>query len=130
MNAAPIRMLYDGLCPLCQREVRAIRRHDRRGAIQPVDITAPDFDPSAFGLSRADVHARMHAVLPDGSIVTGMEAFRRIYDAIGMGWLWRWTGWPIVRPICDLAYRIFAKFRPRLQRFGGGCANDACSSGS
>jgi predicted DCC family thiol-disulfide oxidoreductase YuxK len=127
MPADRIKMLYDGLCPLCKREVRVIGRHDKHGMIEPVDIAAPGFDAEGLGLTRSTVHARMHAILPDGSVVTGMEAFRRIYDAIGMGWLWRWTGWPILRPIFDVLYAGFAKVRPRLQRFGGGCETDACA---
>jgi len=127
MSDQPIKMLYDGLCPLCKREVRAIRKHDDRGAIEPVDITADDFDAEAYGLDRQAVHARMHAILPDGTVVTGMEAFRRIYDAMGMGWLWKWTGWPVLRPIFDRLYACFAKFRPRLQRFNRHCKDDACT---
>ena len=120
-------MLYDGLCPLCKREVRVVTKHDRHGAIEPVDIAAPGFDAEALGLTRSAVHARMHTILPDGSVVTGMAAFRSIYDAIGMGWLWRWTGWPILRPIFDVLYAGFAKVRPRLQRFGGACEGGTCA---
>lgn len=123
----PIKMLYDGLCPLCKREVRVIRKHDKHGVIEPVDITAPGFDTEKIGLTRVAVHARIHAILPDGSIITGMEAFRHIYDAIGMDWLWRWTDWPILRPIFDVLYAGFAKVRPRLQHFSGQCDNNACS---
>ncbi len=125
---APIKMLYDGLCPLCKREVRVIARHDKQGVIEPVDITAPGFDAGQFGLTLTAVHARIHAILPDGSVVTGMEAFRRIYDALGMGWLWRWTGWPILRSIFDVLYAGFAKVRPRLQCFSRKCVNNACST--
>jgi len=127
MSEPRLKMLYDGLCPLCKREVRIIERHDKHDRIQPVDITTSDFDPQAYGLTRAAVHARMHAILPDGKVVTGMEAFRRIYDAMGLGWLWKWTGWPILRPIFDLLYAGFAKVRPRFQQVTGGCEGDACS---
>lgn len=30
----------------------------------------------------------IHAVLPDGSTVKGVEVFRRVYDAIGLGWVY------------------------------------------
>ena len=72
---ARIKMLYDWLCPLCKREVRAIAKHDKHGRIEPVDITAPGFDAEHFGLTRAAVHARMHAVLPDGSAVARDRSF-------------------------------------------------------
>ena len=126
MTNTSIKMLYDALCPLCRREARFIVRNDKHGAIKPVDISAPGFDTEALGLTREAAQAKMHAILPDGSVIVGMEAFRRIYDAIGMGWLWRWTGWPILRPIFDLLYAGFAKVRPRLQRFGGSCRTGTC----
>jgi len=128
LSNVPIKMLYDGLCPLCKREVRVVTRQDKHGAVEPVDITAPGFDAEALGLTQAAVHSRMHAILPDGSVVTGMEAFRRIYVAIGMGWLWRWTGWPILRPVFDLLYANFAKIRPRPQRSGSACETGVCAT--
>jgi len=126
MDRTRIKMLYDGQCPLCKREVRVVTKHDKRGAIEPVDIASEGFDAQALGLTLPAVHARMHAILPDGRVVTGMEAFRQIYDAIGMGWLWKWTGWPILRPIFDVLYAGFARVRPRLQRKSNRCDDGAC----
>lgn len=36
----------------------------------------------------------IHAVLPDGSTVKGVEVFRRVYDAIGLGWVYA-GAWPL-----------------------------------
>ncbi len=125
MAEGRITMLYDGLCPLCSREVRMLSRKDKHDRLAFVDIAAPDFDPSRYGVSRDEAHAKMHAVLPDGRIVTGMAAFRHIYRALGMGWLMAPTGWPILRPIFDLLYAGFAKVRPRLP--GRSCPDDRCA---
>ena len=123
-----IRLLFDGLCPVCAREMRLLERLDRRGRLEFEDIADASFDPSRYGLEMDQVVGSMHAVLPDGSIVVGVEVFRRAYDAVGLGWLLAPTRWPLVRPLADLAYRAFAKIRPRLSRFdpadcdGGRCA--------
>ncbi|MFC1609871.1 DCC1-like thiol-disulfide oxidoreductase family protein [Myxococcota bacterium] len=37
-NGYHIELFYDGACPLCSREVKAIRRLDRKGRIQFTDI--------------------------------------------------------------------------------------------
>jgi len=125
MAEPKLTMLYDGLCPLCSREVNMLRRKDKRDQLSFVDIASADFDPASFGVTLADAHAAMHVRLPDGSIVKGMEAFRRVYRALGMGWVLAPTGWPILRPIFDRLYRGFAKVRPRLQRKA--CASGRCA---
>ena len=41
-----IKMLYDGDCPLCMREVDMLRRRDEGvGKIEFVDIASPEYDP-------------------------------------------------------------------------------------
>ncbi len=34
---------------------------------------------------------RIHAVLPDGTVVTDVEVFRKLYDAVGLGWVYAAT---------------------------------------
>lgn len=119
-----IRVLHDGDCPLCSREVRFLERIDRgEGRIQFEDIAAPSFDPGIYELSAHQVMARIHGVLPDGSIIEGVEVFRRAYAAVGLGWLMAPTRWPGLRQLVDRAYRIFA--RNRLRWTGRGIECDA-----
>lgn len=109
-----LTLFHDGACPLCRREVRFIRKHDRSGKIGLVDIAADDFDAASYGLDAQAVHAEIHAIDRDGTVIRGLAVFRRLYGAMGMGWLWAPTGWPVLRPIFDVIYRIFAKVRPHL----------------
>jgi predicted DCC family thiol-disulfide oxidoreductase YuxK len=109
-----IRVLFDGGCPLCAREIRFIERLDGgRGRIDFEDISKPSFDPAAYGLDAVQVMERMHGVLPDGSVVEGLEVFRRAYAVVGLGWLLAPTRWPLLRDISETGYRIFAKNRLR-----------------
>ena len=120
------RLLYDGECPLCRREVAALRRLDRgRGRLGLEDISAAGFDARAYGVSQADLMARIHGVLPDGRLVEGVEVFRRAYAAVGLGWLIAPTRWPLLRPLADAAYRAFARNRLRLTGREGAC-EDVC----
>jgi len=57
---------------------------------------------------------RISQVLPDGSLVKGMEVFRRAYDAVGLGWLLAPTNWPVLRSISDAGYAWFARIRLHL----------------
>ena len=121
-----ITLLVDGACPLCKREISLLRWLDRgRGRLAFDDIAAPGFDPSRYGRALDELMASMHGALPDGSLVTGMEVFRRAYAAVGLGWLFAPTGWPIVGRLFDLLYALFARYR--LTITGRGAAS--CDAG-
>lgn len=117
MEAWRIKLFVDGDCPVCKHEMRWLRRLDKgRGRIIFEDISDPSFDAAKFGLDNEQVIQRMHGILPDGQVVEGMTAFRAAYAALGFGWLLAPTGWPVLRPIFDVCYKIFARIRPKLQR--------------
>lgn len=128
-DTARITLFVDRACPMCAREARFMEARDRLGAIRFIDIADPAFDASQHGLDQADVSARMHAIDASGRILTGMEAFRAAYRAIGRGWMIAWTAWPVARPITDAAYRLFARNRHRLGRLMGRCASGTCPTG-
>jgi predicted DCC family thiol-disulfide oxidoreductase YuxK len=120
-----LTLLYDGECPLCAREIRMLRRLDRgRGSIGFTDIARPEFDARALGLEQGAVMARIHGVRADGSLVEGVEVFRRAYAAVGLGWLVAPTRWPVLRPLVDSAYDGFARNRLRLTGRGAACPID------
>lgn len=122
-----IRVLYDGECPLCTREIRFLERRDRgRGLIQFEDIASSRFDPARYDLELPLLMARIHGVLPNGEIVEGVEVFRQAYGAVGLGWLVAPTRWPILRGLTDRAYRIFARNRLRWTGRSSVCASDRC----
>jgi predicted DCC family thiol-disulfide oxidoreductase YuxK len=122
-----IRVLYDGECPLCSQEIRFLERCDRgRGRIQFEDIADPAFDPAVYGLHARQLMARIHGVLPGGSVVEGVEVLRRAYAAVGLGWLVAPTRWPGLRRLADLAYRIFARNRLRWTRRESACEGGRC----
>jgi predicted DCC family thiol-disulfide oxidoreductase YuxK len=128
-SPAPLTIMIDGLCPLCKREGAMLLRMDRgRGLIKLLDITAPDFDASRFGLTFDQVMGSIHALTPQGTIVNGLEVFRLAYDRLGWGWLWAPTAWPVLKPIFDRLYRIFAYYRPRLSAAHRreACTTDRC----
>ncbi len=124
-----IRVLYDGECPLCRREIDMLRRRDRgRGRIAFDDIAAPGFDASRYGLDRDAVMRRIHGVLPDGRLIEGVEVFRRLYAAVGLGWLLAPTRWPLLSTLFDRAYALFARHRLRLTgRSDAACPYGRCA---
>jgi predicted DCC family thiol-disulfide oxidoreductase YuxK len=123
MTTCDIEAFYDGHCPLCVREVRVLRRLDRRQRIRFVDIANEAFDPGSVGVPMEVLMDRIHGRLPDGTLVEGVEVFRRLYTAVGFGVLVAPTRLPGIAQLLDLAYRWFAKNRLRLT---GRCADGVC----
>jgi predicted DCC family thiol-disulfide oxidoreductase YuxK len=126
VNAPPfeVEVFFDGACPLCLREINMLKRWDRKGRIRFTDIAARDFSAAALGKSYDELMARIHGRLPDGTWIEGVEVFRRLYAAVGLGLIVGITRWPGISQLFDLGYRVFA--RNRL-RFTGRCHDGACT---
>lgn len=119
-----VEVFYDGECPLCRREIEMLRGRDRRGRIRFVDIAAEGFDASSVGVTWATLMARIHGRLPDGTLIEGVEVFRRVYGVLGFPRLVALTRLPGIAQLLDFAYRVFARNRLRLT---GRCADGRCS---
>jgi predicted DCC family thiol-disulfide oxidoreductase YuxK len=111
-----VKLLYDGACPFCRREVAWLKRRDRYGTLATEDISDPAFDAARYGITRHEAMGALHAVLADGRVVRGMDAVREAYRAIGLGWVVAPTRLPVVSAICDHFYSTFARNRARLGR--------------
>uniref|UniRef100_A0ACD5Z0N8 Uncharacterized protein n=1 Tax=Avena sativa TaxID=4498 RepID=A0ACD5Z0N8_AVESA len=108
-----IKMLYDGECPLCMREVNMLRERNKSyGAINFVDISSKDYSAKDnHGLDYETAMGRIHAILSDGTIVTDVEAFRRLYEEVGLGWVYAVTKYEPVATIANAVYGVWAKYR-------------------
>ncbi|XP_019431700.1 PREDICTED: uncharacterized protein At5g50100, mitochondrial isoform X2 [Lupinus angustifolius] len=108
-----IKMLYDGDCPLCMREVNMLRERNKTyGTIKFVDISSDDYSPEGNqGLDYETAMGRIHAVLSDGTVVTDVEAFRRLYEQVGLGWVYAVTKYEPIAKIADSIYGVWAKYR-------------------
>ena len=88
-------VLYDGMCPLCQRGVRSLKRLDwlHRLHFQDCRDTA-HLPPSAVPLTLKAMLTEMHVVTPDRQRApAGFRAFR-------------WMAWrvPVLMPFAPLLY--------------------------
>ena len=135
-----LTLLYDGGCPLCLREVELLGRKDRQRhgeqlKLAFVDIDQADYNPDSYaGISYREAMGRIHAIDADGDVLRDVEVFRRAYDLIGLGWLYAPTQLPLLRPMTNLAYGIWADMRLRItgrpsleslcQGRSGGCQTD------
>ena len=117
---AQLTLLYDGGCPLCLREVRFLEQRDRRLHAEAlrlafVDIDAADYDPAAQGgIGYREAMGRIHAIAADGTVLRDVAVFRRAYALVGLGWLYAPTDWPLLAPLVNAAYSLWAAARLKL----------------
>ena len=111
-----IKLLYDGECPLCVREVNFLLKRDAgRGIVKFVDIADLNYQPEENGgVDFETAMGRIHAVLPDGTVIKNVEVFRRVYEELGMGWVYAITKLPVLGAIADWLYNIWADWRLAL----------------
>ena len=105
---------FDGGCPLCRREIALIRRLDRRGRIEFVDVSGPA--PAGCPASRTALLARFHAREGD-RLLSGAAAFAAMWRAIPvLRPLGEAARFPPLLALLEFAYRGFLRVRPALQR--------------
>ena len=117
-----VEVFYDGDCPLCLREIRVLQWFDKtRNRILFTDISASDFEAANYGKQQSDLMAEIHGRMPNGDWIIGVEVFRQLYRAIGLGplvWISRMPG---LSHLLGIGYSFFAKYRLPLT---GRCAQD------
>ncbi len=111
-----VEVFYDGECPLCLREIKLLKWLDRKDRIQFTDIAAADFNAAEYKKTPAQFMDEIHGRLPDGSWIIGVEVFRQLYAAVGLGflvWPTRLPGISIV--IAKIVIQADVGDRPGLQ---------------
>lgn len=91
-----------------------LKRCDKHHVIQFEDIHQDNFTQRYGQLEWAALNNRIHVQLPDGSLLTGLDATHAAWKAVGKGWLYAPLRWPIIKPIADYGYTLFARHRYRI----------------
>ncbi|KAI3963345.1 hypothetical protein MKW98_022767 [Papaver atlanticum] len=111
-----IKMLYDGDCPLCMKEVNLLtERNKMYGTIKFVDISSEDYSPEDNqGIDYKTAMGTIHAIQSDGTVVTSVEAFRRLYEEVGLGWVYAVTKYKPIGVVANAVYAVWAKYRMQI----------------
>ncbi len=59
---------------------------------------------------------RIHAITASGEVLKDVQVFREAYRLIGLGWVYAPTNWPVLSPMFDGFYRLWACWRLPLTR--------------
>ncbi len=128
----PLTLYFDGECPLCAREVNVLRARAAPHRLHFVDISDEAFDPVAVGYTLEQMESALHARFDDGTWVTGLDATLWSWRAAGLGVWAAPLSWPAFRPLLNVAYRLFCRWRPHLAWLphpdgGARCGKNSCA---
>ena len=128
MASYPLTVFFDGACPICDREIALMKRLDRRRQLEFCDFSSQEYNAASSGFAAADLGTVIHARWADGSVITGVEVFRAMWAAVGLGFLTRLSRLSLVEPLVLTAYAWFARNRLRLTGRLTPCPGGACDS--
>ena len=108
-------ILFDGGCPFCQREVSFLRSKDFSSLISFVDINSSSYKPELFSdISYREAMGRLHAIKASGEVIKNLDVFREAYRIVGLAWIYAPTTLPVLSPILDKVYQLWARWRLAL----------------
>lgn len=122
-----LNIIYDSKCNVCKLEIDFLRNRDLRlhgdaPKLKFTDLegeTGP-YDPTDLangGVDYASGMASMHGIWgKDGSVRVGVPVFRKAYEVVQLGWLFRVTKVPGISWLADRGYDVFAKYRTNITR--------------
>jgi predicted DCC family thiol-disulfide oxidoreductase YuxK len=114
----PLTIFYDGACGVCSKEIRYYRSIiDQR--VQFVDIASTDFEAGKFNKTLKEFQKQLHACDAGGQFFTGVDAFRKLWDALPSPFyplLSTFVGLPGIHLAARASYAIFARFRHLLPK--------------
>ena len=124
-----LTIFYDGTCPLCAKEMKALTKRDTHQHIRIVDIYSEAFSDYPQ-IDAAKANTILHALDDYGNLLLGLDVTYRAWHLVGKGWLYAPLRWPLIRPVADWLYLRFANNRYRISYWLTGtsrCGNDQCS---
>ncbi|MGR5232698.1 thiol-disulfide oxidoreductase DCC family protein [Vibrio rotiferianus] len=124
-----LTVFYDGTCPLCAKEMEALKQRDAEQQIKIINIYSdafadyPQFDPE-------QANTILHALNQKGELLLGLDVTHRAWQLVGRGWLYAPLRWRVVKPVADWLYLKFAKNRYRVSYLLTGksrCNTNSCT---
>jgi len=107
-----LKLLYDGDCPICKREICILQKRGGSDKLKFTDISSNDF--SAFENNNIDYNTAMsqiHAIENNGSVLIGIPAFAAVYARCQLLVLSTLMRIPFIKLVLQPFYTLFAKKR-------------------
>lgn len=107
-----LKLLYDGECPICKREICILQKKDSQTKINFIDISSKEFSP--FENNNIDYNTAMlqiHAIDGKGNLLVGISAFAAAYANCQLLVTSTFLRIPFIKRTLKPLYTLFAKNR-------------------
>ncbi|WP_394172461.1 thiol-disulfide oxidoreductase DCC family protein [Thalassotalea litorea] len=122
-----LTIFYDGQCPLCLQEMRALQRKNTENLIYFIDINRVDFSELYPHIDLQKARSILHGEDENNKLLLGLDVTYKAWALVGERWRVAPLRWPILRPVADKAYLVFAKNRFNISRWLTGQERLDCS---
>lgn len=107
-----LRLLYDGECPICKKEICILKKNENQNKITFIDIASKDFLPNEnHNIDYKTAMSQIHAIDAKGNLLVGIPAFAAVYARCQMLVLSTFMRIPFIEFILKPLYKLFAKQR-------------------
>jgi len=108
-----VTCFHDGECPICNIEINAMKKLDKEGNINWVDITRDKAALAKAGLTYKQAMYRMHVIDENQQLQSGVLGFLHVWKQLPY---YRCIApiienVPLLLPLMEFCYRIFARYR-------------------
>lgn len=110
-----LTIFFDGSCPLCAKEMAALKRYDSNDVIRLEDIQQPGFSERFPDVDPDAAMKILHGEL-DGKPLYGLDVTYYAWSLVGKVWRVAFLRWWWIKPLADSAYLFFAKHRQQISR--------------
>lgn len=107
-----LKLLYDGECPICKREICILQKKDIQTKINFIDISSKAFSP--FDNNNIDYNTAMsqiHAIDGERNLLVGIPAFATVYARCQLLVTSTLLRIPFINRVLNPLYTLFAKKR-------------------
>lgn len=111
-----LTIFYDSECPLCVYEMQHLQGRDQHRRLAFEDIHQADFSTRFAHINPASAMAQLHGERRDGRLLLGLDVTACAWALVGVSGF-KLLRWPLIRPLADFAYRLFARHRYRISRW-------------
>ncbi|MFT6113974.1 MAG: putative DCC family thiol-disulfide oxidoreductase YuxK [Glaciecola sp.] len=123
-------IFYDARCPLCNAEMKQLKKADVKEKITLEDLNATDFSERFPNVDKNSAMAILQAQNQAGDMIFGLDVTHQAWKTVGKH---RWLfilRLPVIRIFADMGYRFFAKYRQPISRLlmpNTPCEDNSCS---
>lgn len=107
-----LKLLYDGECPICKREICILQKKESQTKIKFIDISSKEYSP--FENNNIDYNTAMsqiHAIDGQGNLLVGIPAFASVYARSQLLITSTLMRIPFIKRLLNPLYTLFAKKR-------------------